>query len=66
MFNDIKVGIIGGSGLEDPAFIDDYSVETIETPYGLPVLILYPARSLADPLLFCQGTVRDIPSIPQT
>ena len=36
MLDDIKVGIIGGSGLEDPAFIDDYSVETIETPYGLP------------------------------
>ena len=36
MPGEIKVGIIGGSGLEDPAFIDDYSVETVETPYGPP------------------------------
>ena len=36
MLDDIKVGIIGGSGLEDPAFINDYSSEIVETPYGSP------------------------------
>lgn len=36
MPDEIKVGIIGGSGLEDPAFIDDCSVEKVETPYGPP------------------------------
>ena len=30
----IKVGIIGGSGMEDPAFITDYSIKNISTPYG--------------------------------
>ena len=30
----IKVGIIGGSGMEDPAFITDYSTKNISTPYG--------------------------------
>ena len=36
MFDEIKIGIIGGSGLEDPAFIDDYSTTKVETPYGDP------------------------------
>ena len=33
---DLKIGIIGGSGMEDPAFISDYSKETVSTPYGDP------------------------------
>ena len=36
MQTDLKIGIIGGSGMEDPAFISDYSKETISTPYGSP------------------------------
>ncbi len=36
MPDEIKIGIIGGSGLEDPAFIDDYSTTKVETPYGDP------------------------------
>ena len=34
MQNDLKIGIIGGSGMEDPAFIHDYSSKTVSTPYG--------------------------------
>ena len=33
---DLKIGIIGGSGMEDPTFISDYSKETVSTPYGDP------------------------------
>ena len=33
---DLKIGIIGGSGMEDPIFISDYSKETVSTPYGDP------------------------------
>jgi len=36
MRDKIKVGIIGGSGLEDPAFIDNYSSTKVSTPYGEP------------------------------
>lgn len=36
MPHEIKIGIIGGSGLEDPAFIDDYSTTKVATPYGDP------------------------------
>ena len=36
MSDENKIGIIGGSGLEDPAFIDDYSTTKVETPYGDP------------------------------
>jgi 5'-methylthioadenosine phosphorylase len=32
----LKIGIIGGSGMEDPAFINDYSSKAISTPYGDP------------------------------
>ena len=32
----MKIGIIGGSGMEDPAFIADYSSKTVTTPYGDP------------------------------
>ncbi|MBH09589.1 MAG: S-methyl-5'-thioadenosine phosphorylase [Candidatus Marinimicrobia bacterium] len=36
MRNKIKIGIIGGSGMEDPAFISDYSSKSSITPYGSP------------------------------
>jgi len=36
MLNELKIGIIGGSGMEDPAFINDYSSKTVSTPYGNP------------------------------
>ncbi len=36
MANKLKIGIIGGSGMEDPAFISDYSSKAVSTPYGDP------------------------------
>ena len=36
MPTDLKIGIIGGSGMEDPSLISDYSKETVSTPYGDP------------------------------
>ena len=36
MVNELKIGIIGGSGMEDPAFIKDYSSQMVSTPYGNP------------------------------
>ena len=36
MPTDLKIGIIGGSGIEDPTFISDYSKEAVSTPYGDP------------------------------
>ena len=32
----VKIGIIGGSGLDDPELIIDYEEKEIETPYGKP------------------------------
>ncbi|VVB77688.1 S-methyl-5'-thioadenosine phosphorylase [uncultured archaeon] len=32
----IKVGIIGGSGLDDPKLLQDFSEQEVETPYGKP------------------------------
>jgi 5'-methylthioadenosine phosphorylase len=32
----MKVGIIGGSGLDDPKILSDYSEAEVETPYGKP------------------------------
>ncbi len=31
---DLKIGIIGGSGMRDPAFISDYNTKDISTHYG--------------------------------
>ena len=31
-----KIGIIGGSGLDDPGLVSDYEEKEIETPYGKP------------------------------
>ena len=36
MPTDLKIGIIGGSGMEDPAFISDSGSKEISTPYGDP------------------------------
>ncbi len=32
----MKIGIIGGSGLDDPGILQDYSEMEVETPYGKP------------------------------
>jgi len=32
----MKIGIIGGSGLDDPKFLEDFEEKDIETPYGKP------------------------------
>jgi len=31
-----EIGIIGGSGLYDPAFVEDAKEIKVYTPYGLP------------------------------
>ena len=48
---DLKIGIIGGSGMEDPAFISDFKSKDVSTPYGDPSskLIL--------------GTIEDVPVV---
>ena len=51
MQNNIKIGIIGGSGMEDPAFIADYSSKSINTPYGNPSSELI------------VGTITDVPVV---
>jgi 5'-methylthioadenosine phosphorylase len=40
----IRVGIIGGSGLNDPDFIEDAKEFTVETDYGLPSAPLVSGR----------------------
>ena len=32
----MKIGIIGGSGLEDPNLLEDFKVKEVETPFGKP------------------------------
>lgn len=32
----MKIGIIGGSGLDDPRLLDDYIEKEVKTPYGKP------------------------------
>ena len=32
----VKIGIIGGSGLDNPNILKDYSEKTVDTPYGKP------------------------------
>jgi len=32
----VKIGIIGGSGLDDPKLLQDYSEKEVETKYGMP------------------------------
>jgi len=51
MQNNIKIGIIGGSGMEDPAFITDYSSKSVTTPYGNPSSELI------------VGTIADVPVV---
>jgi len=36
MRNELKIGIIGGSGMEDPAFISNSNSKDVSTPYGDP------------------------------
>ena len=36
MQNKFKIGIIGGSGMEDPAYISDFKTKIVSTPYGNP------------------------------
>jgi len=36
MQTDLKIGIIGGSGMEDPKFISDFISKDFSTPYGNP------------------------------
>ena len=36
MSGDFKLGIIGGSGLEDPQFFKDVKEVVIDTPFGKP------------------------------
>jgi 5'-methylthioadenosine phosphorylase len=36
----IKVGIIGGSGLDDPKILKDAKEVSVETPYGFPTSVL--------------------------
>ena len=36
MSDDFKLGIIGGSGLEDPQFFKDVKEVVIDTPFGKP------------------------------
>ena len=32
----VKIGIIGGSGLDDPRLLQDYTEKEVKTPYGRP------------------------------
>ncbi len=32
----VKIGIIGGSGLDDPKLLEDYNEKQVSTPYGSP------------------------------
>jgi 5'-methylthioadenosine phosphorylase len=36
----IKIGIIGGSGLEDPQILNNVREEEVSTPYGKPTSVL--------------------------
>jgi 5'-methylthioadenosine phosphorylase len=36
MRSELKIGIIGGSGMEDPGFISDSNSKDVSTPYGDP------------------------------
>lgn len=47
----IKVGIIGGSGLDDPEFLDDRREIYRETPYGAPSDVLV------------EGKINDVPCV---
>ena len=39
-----KIGIIGGSGMEDPDLLKNPSSKTIDTPYGKPLQKLFQAK----------------------
>ncbi len=40
MQNTIKIGIIGGSGLDDPNLLQQYFIKDVTTPYGKPSSLL--------------------------
>tara|TARA_B100000686_G_C16666673_1_gene903994 strand:- start:218 stop:988 length:771 start_codon:yes stop_codon:yes gene_type:complete len=51
MPTDLIIGIIGGSGMEDPTFISDPNSKNVSTPYGKPSSELI------------QGTIADVPVV---
>ena len=51
MQNDLKIGIIGGSGMEDPDFIPDYNSKDVSSLYGEP----------SSQLIF--GSIADVPVV---
>ncbi len=46
-----KIGIIGGSGLEDPRILEDAEEKIIETPYGLPSSSLLSGKIRGTPIV---------------
>ena len=36
----VKIGVIGGSGLDDPKIITDFKEKKVNTPYGWPSSVL--------------------------
>jgi 5'-methylthioadenosine phosphorylase len=32
----VKIGVIGGSGLDDPELLENYEEKEIDTPFGKP------------------------------
>lgn len=47
----LKVGIIGGTGLEDPDILENVKEHTVMTPYGEPSDVLK------------EGTIRGVPCV---
>ena len=62
MLNKIKIGIIGGSGLENPEFISNYKYKTVVTPFGEPSskLILGKISEISVVILSRHGTNHSI------
>jgi len=44
LFSITQIGIIGGSGLDNPDFIKDATEEKVKTPYGDPSDLLLSAK----------------------
>ena len=49
MRGDLKIGIIGGSGMEDPAFISNSNSKDVSTSYGDPSSQLILRMSIIGP-----------------
>jgi len=60
---EIKIGIIGGSGLDDPDFMPDMQEQVVETPYGKPSSTLKTGsiNSVEVVILSRHGTDHSIP-----